>query len=463
MEVFTKDFLDDIGATDVGSLLRYDLSTEFEYNDANSQGTGGQPSDTQQPWAAVRRVDYDYYEAAWSPTWGAVHLEGGLHGRADDLRTASISDPAHDKVVSGITSAGTTATATATGHGYQVGDTVVIRGAGTGDPYYDPCNGTFIVTAVASNTFQFTIAASVTGTDTSTTIRAVKPLETSYYRYWQAHTHLNKAYSPLRLVVTGESYARMRAGGVNPFLSTTTDDDIKPFADHYFRYEAWQDHEAYTNQADHKDRFRVIEEIAQGAGCSACSGGQGAFKFSYSLNPTADTDRTTTQYNVWRYKTIEYLPDTTNTPTTGTLGTGALTSTGTTATVTWTAHGYLVGERVTLSGAAESEYNGTFEITSVTTNTFSFKLLGDPSGSSASGTVSASVDTQYRDNDQNIVFTNEVGEVMLQVFHEVGTGRKWVCHAVRRQGQGVVDGGAFGSQWLRRDQVRPAELERPHQ
>src|SRR5688572_23766434 len=42
ISVFTKDFLDDIGATDITSLLRYDLSTEFEYNDANSQGTGGQ-------------------------------------------------------------------------------------------------------------------------------------------------------------------------------------------------------------------------------------------------------------------------------------------------------------------------------------------------------------------------------------------------------------------------------------
>ena len=42
ISVFTKDFLDDIGATDLASLLRYDLSTEFEYNDANSQGTGGQ-------------------------------------------------------------------------------------------------------------------------------------------------------------------------------------------------------------------------------------------------------------------------------------------------------------------------------------------------------------------------------------------------------------------------------------
>ena len=42
ISVFTKDFIDDIGATDIGSLLRYDLSTEFEYNDANSNGTGGQ-------------------------------------------------------------------------------------------------------------------------------------------------------------------------------------------------------------------------------------------------------------------------------------------------------------------------------------------------------------------------------------------------------------------------------------
>lgn len=42
ISVFTKDFLDDIGATDISSLLRYDLSTEFEFNDANSNGTGGQ-------------------------------------------------------------------------------------------------------------------------------------------------------------------------------------------------------------------------------------------------------------------------------------------------------------------------------------------------------------------------------------------------------------------------------------
>ncbi len=40
VSVFTRDLLDDINATDITTLLRYDLSTEFDFNDGNSEGNG---------------------------------------------------------------------------------------------------------------------------------------------------------------------------------------------------------------------------------------------------------------------------------------------------------------------------------------------------------------------------------------------------------------------------------------
>ncbi len=42
ISVFTRDFMDDIGATDIATLLRYDLSSEVEFGDANADGTGNQ-------------------------------------------------------------------------------------------------------------------------------------------------------------------------------------------------------------------------------------------------------------------------------------------------------------------------------------------------------------------------------------------------------------------------------------
>lgn len=37
ISVFTRDFMDDIGATDIASLLLYDLSSEVEFGDANAE------------------------------------------------------------------------------------------------------------------------------------------------------------------------------------------------------------------------------------------------------------------------------------------------------------------------------------------------------------------------------------------------------------------------------------------
>ena len=51
-----------------------------------------------------------------------------------------------------------------------------------------------------------------------------------------------------------------------------------------------------------------------------------------------------------------------------------ITSSGTTATVTHTAHGFATGQEVTISGATQTEYNGTFTITVTGTDTYTYTL-----------------------------------------------------------------------------------------
>jgi hypothetical protein len=62
-----------------------------------------------------------------------------------------------------------------------------------------------------------------------------------------------------------------------------------------------------------------------------------------------------------------------------------ITSSGTTATVTHTAHGFATGQEVTISGCTQTEYNGTFTITVTGTNTYTYTMPNSTS-SPATGT-----------------------------------------------------------------------------
>ena len=70
-----------------------------------------------------------------------------------------------------------------------------------------------------------------------------------------------------------------------------------------------------------------------------------------------------------------------------------LTSTGTvpdiTATVTATAHGFVTGDRVTLAGAVQDAYNGTFTITKVDANSFTYLVVSGTPAATATGTITA--------------------------------------------------------------------------
>lgn len=65
----------------------------------------------------------------------------------------------------------------------------------------------------------------------------------------------------------------------------------------------------------------------------------------------------------------------------------SITRSGSTATViTQTAHGFITGQKVVVSGAGQSEYNGTFTITSTGPQTFTYSVTGTPV-TPATGTI----------------------------------------------------------------------------
>jgi fibronectin type 3 domain-containing protein len=64
----------------------------------------------------------------------------------------------------------------------------------------------------------------------------------------------------------------------------------------------------------------------------------------------------------------------------------SLVRNGTSVTATRAGHGFSVGQMVTISGAAQTDYNGTFAITAITGDTFSYTISGTPV-SPATGSV----------------------------------------------------------------------------
>lgn len=64
----------------------------------------------------------------------------------------------------------------------------------------------------------------------------------------------------------------------------------------------------------------------------------------------------------------------------------SITRSGSVATLTATAHGFVAGDVVLVSGANQTEYNGAFIISNVTANTFDYTVTGTPA-TPATGTI----------------------------------------------------------------------------
>ena len=84
-------------------------------------------------------------------------------------------------------------------------------------------------------------------------------------------------------------------------------------------------------------------------------------------------------------------------PLTQTLGAGNLTSSGTTATcVTTAAHGFKTGDLITVSGATQTEYNGTFVVTVTNSTTFTYPILTGQT-TPATGTIIVAANPEVAD------------------------------------------------------------------
>jgi hypothetical protein len=93
-------------------------------------------------------------------------------------------------------------------------------------------------------------------------------LDTYYYRYYVPNDPNTHGYvGGMKYVFNQQSYARLVAAlGSN--VGSLTDAQVAPYADNYFEYDA-------TSHA-------VTKEVAQGEGCSSCTGGLGTFTFAYT-------------------------------------------------------------------------------------------------------------------------------------------------------------------------------------
>jgi hypothetical protein len=74
----------------------------------------------------------------------------------------------------------------------------------------------------------------------------------------------------------------------------------------------------------------------------------------------------------------------------------SLTSSGTTCTLTSTAnHGLQTGDYITIAGANQAAYNGTFTITRTGATTFTYTAGSTPSATPATGTITANISCRW--------------------------------------------------------------------
>jgi len=123
-------------------------------------------------------------------------------------------------------------------------------------------------------------------------------ISTRYYRYYTQDDITNHGapgfVHGLKYVINAQSYTRLLAANSVTNPDTLTDTQVATYANKYFEYDS--------------GTRAVTKEIAQKAGCSSCNGGAGQGTFTYSRS-TNGNGGYHDDYNIWKYKTIETLPD----------------------------------------------------------------------------------------------------------------------------------------------------------
>lgn len=120
-------------------------------------------------------------------------------------------------------------------------------------------------------------------------------IDHSYVRYYKSGD-TNGFAGAIKTVFRGTSYDRLAdyATAHSQSIDSVTDANANTFADVRLEYDS---------------EHRVTTAVVQGSGCSACTNGLGTYTYAYSTNPHSDPDIHSIDFNIWRTKTVESLPD----------------------------------------------------------------------------------------------------------------------------------------------------------
>jgi hypothetical protein len=138
--------------------------------------------------------------------------------------------------------------------------------------------------------------------------------------------------------------------------------------------------EIYSLESDFRDMIevRVDRKIVQPINNAKIYSGYDYPPLNYEYDTLID------RWWIYGDNELHLLPIPQSAPTTFTLT--SLTRTGSVATGTTTAHGLKVNDYITIAGAVETDYNGTFRVTSVTDTTFTYNVENTPT-TPATGTI----------------------------------------------------------------------------
>jgi hypothetical protein len=155
----------------------------------------------------------------------------------------------------------------------------------------------------------------------------------------------------------------------------------------------------------------------------------------------------------------------------------SITRTGSVATVTQVAHGYELGEYIYIEGATQPEYNGTYIISAVTTDTYSYIINGTPA-SPATGSIYSTNDHDtlvpsfvpaitnlaLTDHKTNYVYATQDGSANFTSsvnFAVLGVSNKALAYTIAREGNilYIIDERSTNVDAIRKTKARSLETE----
>ena len=285
-------------------------------------------------------------------------------------------------------SASTAAVTTASAHGFTTGQSVTVAGADQTE-----YNGTFKITVTGASTFTYTVtgtpATPATGTITVSATQSVSGITLAAGTATVTTASAHGFTTGQSVTIAGATQTeyngtfKITVTGASTFTYTVTGTPATP-ATGTITVSAAQ---SVSSIAVSASTATVTTATPHGftTGQSVTIGGANQAEYNGTFKIVVTSPNTFTYTATGRPAT----------PATGTItlqavpSISSITRSGGTATVTTaTPHGFTTGQSLTIAGATQTEYNGTFTITVTGTSTFTYTVSGTPA-TPATGTITA--------------------------------------------------------------------------